>query len=111
MSGRAPSTKDALAMNTLPLRGSDGVLENGAVVSPGCRSRQSSTRVTPMLSSVHPVTATEPDSTVASPLGVSKLPNGGDAGAVDETVVSVTLIGPTVLVAPVNVRLMRPVCA
>src|SRR5438132_13419090 len=97
-------------MNTLPVRGSDGVLAKGGVVSPGCRSRQSSTRFTPMLSSVHPVTATDPDSTVESPTGVSKLPNGGEAGAVDGTVVSVTLIGPTVVPAPVNVTLMRPVC-
>ena len=58
------------------------MLANGGVVSPGCRSRQSSTRCTPMLSSVQPVTAIDPASTVASPAGVSKLPNGGEAGAV-----------------------------
>src|SRR6186997_3346720 len=110
MSGRASSTNDALAMNTLPLRGSGGVLAKGVVVSPGCRSRHSSTRCTPILSSVQPVTATDPASTVESPAGVSKLPNGSDAGAVDGTVLSVTLIGPAVLDAPVKARLMRPVC-
>ena len=63
-------------MNTLPLRGSAGVLANGGVVSPGCRSRHSSTRLTPMSSSVHPVTAIDPCNPVAPPAGVSNTPNG-----------------------------------
>ena len=63
-----------------------------------------------MLSSVQPVTATDPASTVASPAGVSKMPNGGDAGSDDDTVVSVTTIGPAVLPAPLNVSVIWPVC-
>ena len=97
-------------MNTLPLRGSDGVLANGGVVSPGTRSRQSSTRFTPMLSSVHPVSAIDPASTVASPAGVSKTPNGGDTAAVLDTVVSVTLIGDAAFADPVKVSVIAPVC-
>src|SRR5438128_2692037 len=62
-----------------------------------------------MLSSVHPVTAMDPARTVPSPAGVSKLPNGTEAAAVLETVVNVTLIGPTVLDAPVNVIVIAPV--
>src|SRR5687768_7797451 len=97
-------------MNTLPLRGSDGVLLKGGVGSPACRSRQISTRCTPTLSSVQPVTAIEPASTVASPAGVSKLPNGTDAVAVLETAVSVTVIGPAVLPDPLKANAIVPVC-
>src|SRR5262245_537241 len=63
-----------------------------------------------MLSSVQPVTAIDPSSKVPSPAGVSTAPMGGEGGAVVGTVVSVTLIGPTVFVAPVSTTLMLPVC-
>src|SRR5262245_21555191 len=98
-------------MKTLPLRGSDGVLENGGVVSPGWRSRQISTRDTPMSSSAHPVTAIDPASIVPSPAGVSKLPNGTEAAAVDGTTLRVTFTGPTALAAPVNAKVIVPVAA
>src|SRR5258708_4134077 len=97
-------------MKTLPLRGSLGVLTKGGVVSPACRSRQSSTRCTPMLSRAHPVMAIEPARTVASPTGVSTTPNGGETAAVDGTTVIVTLIGPAVLAAPTNVTVTLPAC-
>ena len=44
----------------LAVRGSDGVLANDGVVSPVCRSRQSSTRSTMMSSTAQPVTAIDP---------------------------------------------------
>src|SRR5687768_4674034 len=97
-------------MNTLPLRGSLGVLANGGVVSPGCRSRHSSTRCTPMLSSAQPVTATDPASAVVPPAGVSSVPKGGEAGAVFEVTVNVTPIDAALLLAPVNVNWRLPVC-
>jgi hypothetical protein len=64
-----------------------------------------------MSSSVQPVTATEPASTVASPAGVSKLPKGGDAAVVDGTTFSVTLIGAIVLPAPLSPMVIAPVAA
>src|SRR5437870_9913005 len=97
-------------MKTLPLRGSLGVLANGGVVSPGCRSRHSSTRSTPMLSSVQPVTAMDPASTVASPAGVSTTPKAGETGAVVETIVNRTLTGPAVLPDPLKAKAIVPVC-
>src|SRR5438552_4393679 len=96
-------------MKIFPVRGSDGAPANGGVVSPACRSRQISTCFTPMLSSVQPVTGTDPASTVPSPAGVSKLPNGGDAAALLVTRVKVTLIGPTVLLAPLSASATAPV--
>src|SRR6188768_3682160 len=94
-------------MKILPLRGSSGVLVNGGVVSPACTDRQSSTRLTPMLSSVQPVTATEPERIVVSD-GVSTTPNGGDFGAEDGVTASVTATALALLLAPVTVMLMAP---
>src|SRR4051794_31831355 len=96
-------------MKILPVRGSFGPLLTGGVVSPGCTSRHSSTCFTPMLSSAHPVTATDPASTEASPAGVSKLPNGSDGAAVVGTTARVTAIGAIVLFAPVSCSVIVPV--
>src|SRR5436190_5072532 len=111
MSGRAPSTKVAFEMKILPWRGSLGPrgLTNGGVGSPGCRSRHSSTFVTPMLSSAHPVTAIDPASTVPSPAGVSTVPMGTDGGAAGDSTFNVTLMGPAVFRAPVSANVIAPV--
>jgi hypothetical protein len=95
-------------MNTLPARGSFGVLLNGGVVSPGWRARQISTRVTPTLSRAQPVTAMEPDNTVESPAGVSTTPKGG-AIVVGGMTDSDTSIGSGVFDAPLTVNVMAPV--
>src|SRR5436190_21955299 len=97
-------------MKTLPLRGSSGVLTSGGVASPGCRSRQSSTRRTPTLSRAHPVTAMDPDKTVELPSGVSNRPKGGEGREAADSTVRVAPIGPAVFAAPVNVSVTLAVC-
>src|SRR5260221_5722269 len=98
-------------MNTLPVRGSNGVPANVAVGSPGCRSRHSSTRSTATSSTAQPVTPIDPCSPVAPAAGVSITPVGAvdapgrfsraptvDVAAVDP--VYVTVIAPITLALP-----------
>src|SRR3954468_6686321 len=68
MSGRAPSTCTALPTNTFPSRPEVG--------SPGSGSRQMLTSDTPMSSTAHPVTASEPTTFWALSVGVSTTPSG-----------------------------------
>ena len=72
-------------------------------------SRAMRTRVTATSSSAQPVTATESATPVVPVSGVSNEPTGA-ADVPVPSVLSVTLIGPAVLDAPVKVSVTAPAC-